>query len=80
MLFALLNGGVVTLNYYFIKYTISLSLALLLHTIAGLFIGLVLVIWVYLRMKRRIRQIKSELHHVEEELKTIRNMPMQDSH
>lgn len=77
--FAILNAKSVPLNYYFDAKEISLALLLALTLAIGAFLGLLLAIPSFFRLKRSNRQMKSRLKSIEKDVEHLRISPFRDN-
>lgn len=74
--FASLNATPVVFNYYLGSKTITLSLLLVFAFGGGIFLGLLVSIFSWIRVKRDNFQLKSRLKLVEKEVKNLRSIPI----
>lgn len=78
MTFATLNGELVTINYYFGKSTLALSLLLALFFASGCFVGMLSGLWLLIKSKLKCRRVKQKLLLAEKEIQNLRAIPLQD--
>jgi lipopolysaccharide assembly protein A len=78
--FAALNASSVAVNFYF--KTVSMPIAVLMTIMlgVGIFVGFVLFIGRYWRLKLECHKIKNQLKLTEKEIKNLRSIPLQDQH
>ena len=74
--FASLNSTSVVFNYYLGSKTITLSLLLVFAFGAGIFIGLLVSVFSWIRIKRDNLRLKLHLKNVEKEVKNLRSIPI----
>lgn len=74
--FAALNSTPVTFNYYLGSKIITLSLLLVFTFGAGIFLGLLVSILSWIRIKGDNFRLKSHLKVVEKEVKNLRSIPI----
>lgn len=77
--FALLNAGLVTLDYYLGTAELPLSLALTLALIVGAILGLAVATAVLIRDKREAARLRRRLGQMEKELSELRKLPLRDT-
>jgi len=78
--FAALNASAVQVNFYFTSLSIPISVLMTIMLGIGIFIGFVLFIFRYWRLKAECRKINSQLKLTEKEIKNLRSIPLQDQH
>lgn len=78
MTFATLNSELVTINYYFGKSTMALSLLLAIGFALGCTIGMLAGLWLLLKSSLRQRRLKQKLALAEKEIQNLRAIPLQD--
>lgn len=78
--FAALNATPVPINLYF--KTISMPLAVLMAITLGMgvFLGFIVFMSRYWRLKNEYRKVKNQLKLTEKEIKNLRSIPLQDEH
>lgn len=74
--FASLNSAIVTFNYYLGSKAIALSLLLVLAFGAGIFLGLLVAVFSWIRLKSSNFRLKSRLNIAEKEVKNLRSIPI----
>lgn len=74
--FAALNPTSVVFNYYLGSKTIVLSLLLVFVFGTGIFLGLLVSMFSWLRIKTDNLRLKSRLKNVEKEVKNLRSIPI----
>ncbi|HEX5513236.1 MAG TPA: LapA family protein [Gammaproteobacteria bacterium] len=77
--FALLNAGLVTLDYYLGTTEVPLSLALTLALVVGAILGLAAATAVLIRDKREAARLRRRLGQMEKELSELRKLPLRDT-
>lgn len=76
--FAALNSNIVSINFYFTIIKIPISVVIILMLGAGVFIGWILFLFRYWRLKVMHRKIKSQLRLTEREIKNLRAIPIRN--
>ena len=77
--FAIQNRQVVELNYYFgLKWSGSLSLALLTAFTLGVVAGYLASLRRVVRMQRQLVQARKEIRQIEQEVINLRSLPIKD--
>jgi len=78
--FAGLNASPVEVNVYFTTIHMPISVLIVLTLGLGVFLGLVLFLGRYWRLRAEHRKIKNQLKLTEKEIKNLRAIPLQDQH
>ncbi len=78
--FVISNSYTVSLNYYFGHIKIYIPFLLFLVLVLGILLGICVMLPVWLRAKYGRRKLKNRLRDAEQELKNLRNIPIQDTH
>ena len=78
--FAALNASDVLINFYVTQVTLPVSVLLIIALGLGVFIGFVLFILRYWRLKSDYRRLKHQYKMKEEEIKNLRSIPLQNQH
>ncbi|BCA95368.1 hypothetical protein TUM19329_17290 [Legionella antarctica] len=78
--FAALNASSVQVNFYFKTLSMPISVLMTIMLGVGIFIGFILFIGRYWRLKIEYRRMKSQLKLTEREIKNLRSIPLQDQH
>ena len=76
--FAGLNSSSVDINVYFTVFHVPISVLIVLTLAFGVFIGFILLLGRYWRLKAEHRRIKNQLKLTEKEVKNLRAIPLQD--
>lgn len=77
--FAIQNGQMVELNYYFgLKWSGPLSLALLTAFAIGVVAGYLAGLRMVVRMQRQLVQARKEIRQIEQEVINLRSLPIKD--
>lgn len=76
--FAGLNATSVQLNVYFATFHMPISVLIVLTLSIGVFMGLLLFLSRYWRLKAENRRIKTQLKLTEKEIRNLRAIPLQD--
>jgi lipopolysaccharide assembly protein A len=78
--FALLNHSPVTFNYYLGQQTLPLSMLLIISFALGTLLGLLVSLWVYIKLKIIHFRLNKHLKVAEKEIENLRAIPLQDRH
>lgn len=78
--FAALNAASIQVNFYFKTVSMPVSVLMTLMLGVGIFIGFILFINRYWRLKIECHKMKSQLKLTEKEIKNLRSIPLQDQH
>lgn len=78
--FAALNASSVQVNLYFKTVSMPISVLMTIMLGIGIFIGFVLFMLRYWRLKVEYRRIKNQLKITEKEIRNLRSIPLQDQH
>ncbi|MCL9684241.1 LapA family protein [Legionella maioricensis] len=78
--FAALNASSVQVNFYFKTLSMPISVLMTIMLGIGIFIGFILFIGRYWRLKIEYRKMKGQLKLTEREIKNLRSIPLQDQH
>ncbi|HAT8178480.1 TPA: DUF1049 domain-containing protein [Legionella pneumophila] len=78
--FAALNASSVQVNFYFKTVSMPISVLMTIMLGVGVFIGFILFITRYWRLKIEYRKMKNQLKLTEKEIKNLRSIPLQDQH
>lgn len=76
--FALLNAEVVTVNFFFAKQTLPLSLLLLAALIIGCLLGFLAQIKVSVQYRYHTYALNKKINLLTQELNNLRAMPVKD--
>lgn len=78
--FAALNAASVQVNFYFKTVSMPISVLMTIMLGIGLFLGIILFIFRYWRLKIEYHKMKNQLKLTEKEIKNLRSIPLQDQH
>ena len=78
--FAALNAASVGVNFYFQTVSIPISVLITVMLGIGIFIGFILFIGRYWRLKADYHKLKNQLKLTEKEIKNLRSIPLQNQH
>jgi lipopolysaccharide assembly protein A len=78
--FAALNASSVQVNLYFKTVSMPISVLMTIMLGIGIFIGFILFMIRYWRLKVEYRRIKNQLKITEKEIRNLRSIPLQDQH
>lgn len=76
--FAILNSQTVTVDYYFRQSNLPLSLLLVITFVFGSLLGMLVGLFLLLKVKIRNHQLKQRLKLADKEINNLRNIPLQD--
>lgn len=78
--FALKNSQVVELNYYFgIHWEASLAFMLLIVVTVGIVLGFFVSVGMLARMQRQLAQAQRDIQKMEQDMHSLRALPIQDA-
>lgn len=78
--FAAFNMNAVTVNYYFGELTMPLSALLVIALIAGVALGAIVLFVATLKLRYENRRLHHKLSVSEQEINSLRILPIKDSH
>lgn len=78
--FAAFNMDVVTVNYYFGQLTLPLSALLVIAMLAGVVLGAIVLLMATLKLRYENRRLQHKLAVSEQEINSLRILPIKDSH
>ncbi len=78
--FALLNHSPVTFNYYLGQLVLPLSMLLIISFAFGSLLGLLVSLWIYIKLKISNFRLHKHLKVAEKEIENLRAIPLQDRH
>lgn len=78
--FAAFNMTAVTVNFYFGDVTLPLSALLVVAMLAGLALGLIVLILSSLKLRYENRRLQHKLAVSEQEINSLRILPIKDTH
>jgi len=78
--FAAFNMAPVTVNYYFGELTMPLSALLVLAMLAGVALGAIILLIGTLKLRYENRRLQHKLSVSEQEIDSLRILPIKDSH
>jgi putative membrane protein len=78
--FALMNAGMVSLNFYFGKLEAPLSLVMVIALALGAVMGVLASLWVVVAQKRELGKLRKSVKITEKEIANLRSLPMKDNH
>lgn len=76
--FAALNASSVKVNFYFTTLTMPISVLMTIMFGIGLFLGFLLFLYRYWRLKVKYSKLKAQLKLTEREIKNLRSIPLQN--
>ncbi len=77
--FAVLNADAVKLDYYFGTTSMALSLVIVIAFAIGVILGIVVSLFLILRLKGQNARLRRQIHTTEKEVKNLRNLPIKDT-
>lgn len=78
--FAAFNMSSVTVNYYFGELIIPLSVLVALSMLTGVIIGAVILLFSTMKLRYENRRLQSKLSVSEQEINSLRILPIKDAH
>jgi len=78
--FSAKNTHEVVINYYLGAISMPLSVVIILSIVAGLFLGAIAIFMSGLRRRYEVSQLQKKLTISEQELNSLRILPIKDSH
>lgn len=78
--FAVLNPDVVNFNYYIGHRALPLSLLLVMTFVLGSLLGLLVGVFLLIKVKLKNYRLHSQLKVAEKEIANLRAIPLQDRH
>ena len=78
VIFAALNASTMTLNLYFKTLALPVSVWMIIAFTLGVFMGFILFLGRYWRLKSQYRKANHQLHLMEKEIKNLREIPLKD--
>lgn len=78
--FAVLNAQTVAVNLYFTTSKLPLSLLLAFTMVLGVFLGLLVSLILYIRLKSANYRLKRRLKLAEAEVSNLRAIPLKNEH
>ena len=78
--FACLNAELVKINLYIGTFSMPLSLLLILILGLGLILGMLIMLFKFIRLKRENSKLKSRVKLAEKEVSNLRSIPLKDKH
>ncbi|RJQ48289.1 MAG: LapA family protein [Gammaproteobacteria bacterium] len=76
---ALINAGVVQIDYYFGHWDVPLSLTLVIAAAAGVLFGVGSCLGSIFRLKREVSRLRKAVKLLETEIMNLRSIPVKDS-
>ncbi|WP_292438111.1 LapA family protein [Methylophaga sp.] len=78
--FAAFNMTAVTVNFYFGEFTLPLSALLVIAMLLGVTIGMIVLVLTTLKLRYENRRLQHRLSVSEQEINSLRILPIKDSH
>lgn len=78
--FAAFNMTDVTVNFYFGEFTLPLSAVLVIAMLLGVAIGMIVLVLTTLKLRYENRRLQHRLTVSEQEINSLRILPIKDSH
>ena len=78
--FAAFNMAPVTVNFYLSELTLPLSVVIVISVIAGVVIGALVLFLGTLKLRYENRRLQHKLSLSEQEINSLRILPIKDSH
>ncbi|MCF6219344.1 MAG: LapA family protein [Gammaproteobacteria bacterium] len=76
--FSVLNAELVTLDYYFSKIEVPLSIVVVTSLAFGILLGIATSILISLKNRRELSRLRKKLKNKELEISNMRAIPVQD--
>lgn len=80
IVFAAFNTHSVTLSVYFSEWQLPLSLIVIISLVIGLLIGALLLFFGAMKLRYQNHRLQQKLTAVEQELNSLRILPIKDEH
>ena len=78
--FAAINTHEVVINYYFGSLALPLSIIIILSIVIGLLLGAIAMMFGSLKRRYEVSQLQKKLSISEQELNSLRILPIKDEH
>ncbi|GAB4300874.1 MAG: hypothetical protein Kow0083_12660 [Methylophaga sp.] len=78
--FAAFNMTAVTVNFYFGEFTLPLSVLLIIALLLGIAIGMIVLLLSTLKLRYENRSLQHKLSVSEQEINSLRIIPIKDKH
>lgn len=78
--FAAFNMTAVTVNFYFGEFTLPLSALVVIAMLLGVTIGMIVLVLTTLKLRYENRRLQHRLSVSEQEINSLRILPIKDSH
>lgn len=78
--FAALNASSVAVNFYFKTINMPISVLMTIMLGLGLFVGFLLFLYRYWRLKVDYLKLRNQLKLFEKEIKNLRSIPLKNQH
>ncbi len=78
--FSAINTEAVNLNYYFGSLSAPISIVIVLSIVVGIILGALIIMFSSLQLRYENRRLNKKLHAVEQEIESLRVLPLNDSH
>ena len=78
--FAAFNMSNVTVDYYFGELTMPLSVLMAISMLAGVIIGAIILLFSTMKLRYENRRLQSKLSVSEQEINSLRILPIKDAH
>lgn len=79
LVFTTLNLGVMVLNFYFATLTLPIAAAVFAFVLIGVLLGGLVSSLLWMRKAAELRRLRRKLNEREQELASLRNLPLKDS-
>ncbi|APZ42813.1 LapA family protein [Acidihalobacter ferrooxydans] len=79
LILAVLNPNDVPLNFYFVKLTVPISVAVFSFVFIGVILGSALSASMWMKKVNELRRLRRKLAEREKELDSLRKLPMKNS-
>ena len=78
--FAAFNMDAITVNYYFGELTLPLAALLVIALVTGIVLGALVIFTATLKLRYENRRLQHKLSVSEQEINSLRILPIKDSH
>lgn len=78
--FAAFNMSDVTVNYYFGELTLPLSALVVIATVFGVILGMIMLVLSTVKLRYENRRLQQKLSVSEQEINSLRILPIKDQH
>ncbi|AFJ01784.1 uncharacterized integral membrane protein [Methylophaga frappieri] len=80
VIFAAFNTNAVAIDFYFVQWQLPLAVIIIIALLCGLLCGALLITISTLKVRLENRQLQHKLQIAEQELNSLRILPVRDNH